>query len=271
MNNIKYYEEMLQKNENIENDNELQWDMRAFNFNLAQQNDKTEFSKKTLEFLKEKNIIQNSTVLDIGGGSGRYAIPFSSLAKSVTISDISKNMLELAQENAKKENITNIYFQKNNWSNKNFNVKDEKVKFDLVFAAMCPALRTPEGIYNMIELSKRYCLINQFVKDTDTFTEYLLKETGLEREHHPHNDRNIVYSTFNILWLRGYNPEIKYLYSSRTFEISSYEIKQKYKYLITRISENTEFNVDNLIEKYLNIYSNKITTDVILAMILWKV
>ncbi|WP_068268452.1 class I SAM-dependent methyltransferase [Caviibacter abscessus] len=268
--NIKYYEDNLQKNENFGIKIEEKWDLKADSFNLAQQNDKTEFATKTLKFLKEKNIIQNANVLDIGGGSGRYAIPFAKYAKHVVVTDISQNMLYLASENAKKENILNISFRKSVWDKENIN-SSENEKFDLVFAAMCPALRTPQGLYNMIKSSKKYCLINQFVKDTDTFVEYILSETGLKREHHPHNDRNIIYSTFNILWLHGYNPEINYLYSNITFETNFFEIEEKYKSLLIRIENETNFDVNKLIEKYLNVYSNKITTDVVMANILWDI
>lgn len=264
---IKYYEEHLQKNEKSEIDLEQKWDARAFNFNMMQQIDKTGFPDKTVEFLKDKNIIQDAKILDIGGGSGRYAIPFSKYAKQIVVTDISQNMLDLAKENAEKEKILNISFQKSIWNEKEY----EGEKFDLVFAAMCPALRTPRGLTNMIRASKKYCLINQFVKDTDTFTEYVLNETKLEREHHPHNDRNIIYSTFNILWLDGYNPEIKYIYSNRTFEIDYSYIKEKYKYLLGRIDQSTEYTSDEIIRKYLSIYSNKITTDVMMAMILWEI
>ena len=65
----------------------------------------TEFAvtKKALsEFLP----VSPAKVLDIGGGPGRYAIHLSKEGYLVSIADVSKDSLELAQEKAQEEGIT---------------------------------------------------------------------------------------------------------------------------------------------------------------------
>lgn len=51
-----------------------------------------------------------NTVLDFGCGTGRLVIPFAKRSESVVGLDVSKDMLAIAQSNAKKHNLNNIRF-----------------------------------------------------------------------------------------------------------------------------------------------------------------
>jgi ubiquinone/menaquinone biosynthesis C-methylase UbiE len=65
----------------------------------------TEIELKTiLKFVNFKNKI----ILDVGGGSGRLAIPLSKLAKKIFVIDPEKEMLEQLKVKVKKNNIENI-------------------------------------------------------------------------------------------------------------------------------------------------------------------
>ncbi len=52
----------------------------------------------------------NSSLLDLGGGSGQWAMRFSRLVKSVTLVEFSQGMLDLAKKLSLDENIDNIHF-----------------------------------------------------------------------------------------------------------------------------------------------------------------
>lgn len=263
----EYYKHLLEKNNSQEIDAENMWDTRAESFNKAQQNDKTGFAKNVTKLLEEKNILKGKDVLDIGGGSGRYALEFSQFAKSITVTDISKNMLDLALENAKKQDINNIYVEKLDFENANIKELGLYKKFDLSFASMCPALRTVKGLENMIKTSKKYCVINQFVKDTDNFRQNILSKTGLKDDYHPHNDSDVTNALFNLLWLKGYNPEIRYLKSSLNISLTKDEVNLKYQKLLERVEKHTSFKK----EDFLKNETFEIVTDTILAVILWEV
>ena len=263
----EYYKNLLEKNNSKEIDAENMWDTRAQSFNKAQQNDKTDFANNVTKLLKDKQILNGKNVLDIGGGSGRYALYFSQFAKSITVTDISKNMLDLTLENAKKQDIDNIYVDKLDFENANIKELGLYKKFDLSFSSMCPALRTVKGLENMIKTSKKYCVINQFVKDTDNFIQNILSKTGLKDEYHPHNDRDVTNALFNLLWLKGYNPEIRYLKSSINMRLTKDEVNLKYKKLLERVEKNTSFKK----EDFLINETFEIITDTILAVILWEV
>lgn len=263
----EYYKYLLEKNNSQEIDAENMWDTRAESFNKAQQNDKTGFAKNVTKLLEEKGILKGKDVLDIGGGSGRYALEFSQFAKSITVTDISKNMLDLALENAKKQDINNIYIEKLDFENANIKELGLYKKFDLSFSSMCPALRTVKGLENMIKTSKKYCVINQFVKDTDNFRQNILTKTGLKDDYHPHNDGDVTNALFNLLWLKGYNPEIRYLKSSINMSLTKDEVNLKYQKLLERVEKHTSFTK----EDFLTNETFEIVTDTILAVILWEV
>lgn len=263
----EYYKYLLEKNNSQEIDAENMWDTRAESFNKAQQNDKTGFAKNVTKLLEEKDILKGKDVLDIGGGSGRYALEFSQFAKSITVTDISKNMLDLALENAKKQDINNIYIEKLDFENANIKELGLYKKFDLSFSSMCPALRTVKGLENMIKTSKKYCVINQFVKDTDNFRQNILTKTGLKDDYHPHNDGDVTNALFNLLWLKGYNPEIRYLKSSINMSLTKDEVNLKYQKLLERVEKHTSFTK----EDFLTNETFEIVTDTILAVILWEV
>lgn len=61
-----------------------------------------------LKFLPKKRI----RILDAGGGIGRFAIPLAKKSYDITLSDISKEMLDKAKNIAKKNKIKNINFIK---------------------------------------------------------------------------------------------------------------------------------------------------------------
>lgn len=57
-----------------------------------------------LEFIL-KSIDSNVTVLDIGAGDGRWAIPLARIARSVTAVEPDEDMLDILRENAKTEQL----------------------------------------------------------------------------------------------------------------------------------------------------------------------
>jgi 2-polyprenyl-3-methyl-5-hydroxy-6-metoxy-1,4-benzoquinol methylase len=56
-----------------------------------------------------------STVLDVGGGAGRYALPMALRAKHVTVVDPSPSMLDALKRSADEADITNVSAVSANW------------------------------------------------------------------------------------------------------------------------------------------------------------
>lgn len=247
------------------------WDVRAQEFNINQKNDKTRFPDKVTALLNEKNILSGADVLDVGGGSGRYAIPFASYAHSVTLTDLSYNMLQNAEANAKEAGFNNLNFVKMEWTNAEIKALEWEKKFDLVFASMCPAVRSLRGLENMSLASKGYCLINQFVYDNDSVCEYLDSELKIKKGISPHNDRKAVQGFFNVLWMDGYEPEIGYLKFNEETEIDINEAISNYSIKYDQILKEKNKDIAELLSKLVKDGKIKVVTKKIVATILWHV
>lgn len=250
---------------------EENWDTRAEYFNMAQQKDRSGFAEKVTSILKERGILTGATVVDIGGGSGRYALPFAAHAAHVTVTDISSKMLELAKTNAESQGLTNLSYVKTEWETADLSNLNGNKKFDLAFASMCPAVRSPEGFSKMLEVSKGFCVMNQFITDTDSLSDYLMQELDGKPTFDPHNDRDIVNAVFNLLWMEGYEPEIRYL---RQNEEASYTIDEafgKYAGRYEQVALSKGLNLKDLIAKYASKDVVQVKSKTTLAMILWQV
>ncbi|WRS28673.1 class I SAM-dependent methyltransferase [Oscillospiraceae bacterium MB08-C2-2] len=266
-----FFEEMLSRNYQGTPEVEEKWDARAKHFNLSQQKDRSGLAEKVTNILKEWGILAGAAVLDIGGGSGRYAIPFAEHAEHVTVTDISSNMLELAKNNAQTHGLTNLSYVKTQWESADISALNWNRKFDLSFASMCPAVRSPEGLRKMSEVSKGFCLMNQFITGRDLLSDYLIKELGIKRSHDPHNDRVTVQAVFNLLWLEGYEPEVTYLRQEDKSTYTIGEAIEQYERRYAPEAQSKGFDLKNLIAKYAQGDVVKVSSKSTLAMILWKV
>lgn len=265
------YEKMLHNDQKDYETMEAFWNARAKQFNRIQQEEKSGFVDQVLAVLSKKKILPGAKVLDVGGGSGRYAIPFASQAEMVTVTDLSSNMLELAEKNAGEAGFGNMQFKKMEWSNADIAAIGWGKNYDLVFASMCPAVHSIKGLKNMSLASKKYCVLNQFIKDTDSVSEYLAEALELPKNNNPHNDRDSVQGFFNLLWLDGYEPEIRYLRMKDEAEISDLEAAsfyaERYKEAIEKYDTDIETLLQPLkIQNKINVVKEKTA-----AMILWEV
>lgn len=265
------YEKMLLNHCIKEEDAEKKWDARAEHFNMAQQKDNSGFAEKVITFLKERDILENAEVLDIGGGSGRYALPFAVNAQHVTVMDISTNMLKLAHNNAKRDGLTNLSYVKLDWAAADLLDLKWNKKFDITFASMCPAIHSNEGINKMSQASKGYCLINQFITDTDSLSDYLNNALDIQKSYHPHNNRNMVQAIFNILWLEGFEPEIKYIKQTKETSYTTEEAFKLYAGQFEVLAKNKGVELKSLISDYSTQDVFQVNRKITLAMILWKV
>lgn len=69
---------------------------------------KTERSKATAEQCKKVPLHENKNLLDVGGGTGLLSVHLRDCFDSITIADMSEEMLRVAQEKIEEANISNI-------------------------------------------------------------------------------------------------------------------------------------------------------------------
>lgn len=88
---------------------------------------KIERSKATAEQCKNVPLHENKSLLDVGGGTGLLSVHLRDCFDSITIADMSKEMLRVAQEKIEEAKISNI---------KTFTVKDDISEISDTFSAI---------------------------------------------------------------------------------------------------------------------------------------
>lgn len=189
---------------------EIAWDARADRFNEYQKSNPSLVEEQVISFLEDALSLKEARILDIGGGSGRYALPLARRAKEVVMTDFSAKMLMHAKNNAAEAGLDNIRFEKLDWSEANVSDLCREGAFDLVFASMCPPLRREAEFEKMMAASRGHCFINQFIYDKDSVGSFLDRRLGIVREFDPHNDRESLSRFFNEIFKRGFDPQIRY-------------------------------------------------------------
>jgi SAM-dependent methyltransferase len=130
------------------------WDKRAkqFNESVMQHREHAEKQIASLDLKPEY------TVLDVGAGTGRLAIPIAKRVKTVTAIDQSKGMLACLQENMKKEGVTNIVSVNKRWEDVEVGVDIEP--HDVVMAChSLGMLDIQEAVAKMDAASRKYVYI----------------------------------------------------------------------------------------------------------------
>ncbi|EHQ89732.1 class I SAM-dependent methyltransferase [Desulfosporosinus youngiae] len=266
-----YYEQLLNKFKRNSEEAEAHWDARAEQFNSRQQMD-TGYTDQMISFLLKKGLVSGgSSVLDIGCGSGRYSIPLARTVQKVTALDISTKMLDYLKFNAENTGLKNIEGLKLDWADLDLKEMDFQNRFDLVFAAMCPGIKSQKSLEKMSQASRNYCLIAQFIETKDGLAELIKGVLGSSNNSHdPHNDRNSVYAIFNLLWLQGLEPEITYLLEKGELDFTVEEALQHYERWLQNASASQKFAVKDMILDIAEEGMVKVTHHSTLALILWK-
>lgn len=184
------------------------WNHRAEEFNCVGADKKKDKEKLVLiEFLISKGFIdENSNVLDIGCGPGKYAVEFAKRACSVTGTDISPEMLKYAKQNAELQKLNNVKFLNSPWQTLDIDKLSWNKKFDLVFASMTPAINSADALLKMMKASKKHCFMSGFVYRKDSLRDEIYKKLNF----HNKNRISSIYCAFNILWNMKIYPEITY-------------------------------------------------------------
>jgi SAM-dependent methyltransferase len=97
----------------------------------------------------------DSTVLDIGAGTGAWTVLLARRVRQVTAVDLSEAMLKAMQENLVAEGITNVKTVQGAWPD----VSVEPHDFALCFHAMYGCLDLPAFIARMVACTRRMCFL----------------------------------------------------------------------------------------------------------------
>ena len=117
--------------------------------------------ERTEKQISKMELNPDYTVLDIGSGPGRLAIPIAKEVKMVTALDPSKGMLAYLQENMKKEDVKNITYINKRWEDIKLGVDIDP--HDVVIAShSLGMLDIQEALAKTDAASKRYVYLFTF-------------------------------------------------------------------------------------------------------------
>lgn len=182
------------------------WDERAEDFEIKElpSAENNEF----LRYLYEKARPDRSmSALDIGCGGGKYSLALAKDVREVAGTDVSGRMLEAARRYARKEQLSNVNFYKEDWQTADIDALGFRGRFDLVFAHMTPAIADYGTLDKMNACAKGHCFLVKPARREDAVQDAAFLRAGLlGREQLD----EAVMNTFAYLWLKGYEPELSY-------------------------------------------------------------
>ena len=216
-----------------------------------------------------ENILSpTSTVLDIGAGTGKYAIEFARHGANVHAIDLGGDSLNYLRKKASSEDLSEkIVTEQVLWED----FQSDK-KFDVSFCSMCPAIADLEQLERMENVTNDTCCIITIGKGSYDFHRRNLltkleskKKLGFLSE---------VSNYYNLLYNLGKNPNVKSYYEKTREELPLENAIARYKIYMKIFSDDTEYT-DKLVEEYFIANNeNGIVTDFgaySTALIYWKV
>jgi SAM-dependent methyltransferase len=133
------------------------WERKACEYPLPFERGTAERSAIVMDIMTRKGLIlEGSSVLDIGCGTGAFTIPFASCGLRVAAVDISEGMVSRLMEVAQLLNINNINPERSGWAD--FNARANERAFDVVFCGFSAAVESEEDIVKMERCSRRWCV-----------------------------------------------------------------------------------------------------------------
>ena len=150
----------------------------------------------------------DTTVLDIGSGSGHYSIALAPHAGKILGIDISGNMVGHANDLALRHGADNVSFIQKDWSAMSSDDSIVKDGFDIVFAHMTPGVGDADDFTRMIDACNGHLFMTKPVRRCNPLAEGIW---GLFDMDAPvmSSDKEMAYA-FILGWQRGYNPEFFY-------------------------------------------------------------
>lgn len=187
------------------------WDRRAEEFNKRVMKHRDKAEKQVAQL----GLQPHETVLDVGAGTGRLAIPMAKIARSVTALDQSGGMLSCLKENMKSEGIFNIQCIQKSWQDVGL---DEIPAHDVVLSSNSLGVYDlADALVKMDRLAKRAVYIFTFTDHNrdDGFREFLMNEKRPQNVFQPAGYLMI----YNLLGDIGIYADIK---------IQAWESKEHY-------------------------------------------
>ena len=221
------------------------WDRGAEEYSDTIKRDGFKYGEQMIHVLK--SIIKpDFEVLDIGAGPGTLAIPLAKLVDRVVALDPSKGMLNVLNESAVEEGLSNIETLNKTWQE----VDDSEIResFDLVITSNVLWQFDDIGkqLRRVHDASRRYYCVILHAGLTDDLDREMWSRI-MNEEYNFGIDYIYIY---NILYTRGIYANVNVIDSAYTFEKSVNDAIDYYEYLFDLYTEITP-RIKRMIKDYI--------------------
>jgi SAM-dependent methyltransferase len=158
------------------------WEMKAKKYPLPfDKGSLLEATENIIAIMKKRGVmLSGKRVLDIGCGTGTFALPLAHEASSVTGLDISETMLAMFNELVVKYNITNVDAVHASWRDLDITAQGFEKTFDIVLTAMSMAVMDKDDLTKMEQCSRQWCVyVGWGHKRKNSLMEEVFKEHGM--------------------------------------------------------------------------------------------
>lgn len=209
-----------------------------------------------------------STILDIGAGTGSWAILLSPHVHKVTAIDSSAAMIQVMQENLHTEDITNVQVIQGTWPD----VEVEPHDFALCSHAMYASADLPTFVHQIERITRRTIFLLMRAPTVDG----IMAEAATRIWGHPYDSPNFQVA-YNALLQMGIFPNVLMEnsglwkpWASASLQDAFIEMKRRFR--LEQISEHDDFLID-LLRRRLTLVEGKYEwiSNVRSALVYWNI
>lgn len=165
------------------------WDDFAAAYYAGEQASQVPCVAAVIAYLQAQNLLppKNELLLDLGGGTGRFALPLAQLGVKVAVADFSAAMLAiLRQRRSALAQPDRLILQQTSWQA----LVKSGHQYPVVFMSMLPAV-APVDLLTISQLATERLLILRLVRVDDEFFTPLLNDLDLPPER-PEADQALM-------------------------------------------------------------------------------
>lgn len=164
----------------------------------------------TVAYLRQRGALTaGGAVADVGCGPGRFAAGFAAVCGRVLGIDLSPRMTAHAERYADSLGLRNVRFMACDFRELDIEAARLSKAFDLVVASITPAVSRLSDLERLMRMSRRWCFCTHIVGGYHELESRMAVELfgqAARRGWQPHR----AYALFNLLFLSGYWPEVRY-------------------------------------------------------------
>ncbi|MFW8564649.1 class I SAM-dependent methyltransferase [Orrella sp. 11846] len=185
---------------------EKTWDRRAAEVSRFTVSD-DDFAMGVLERHQD---LKDVRVLDISFGAGRYLAEFLRRGAQISGIEISSGMIKHAIENLQKLGLSFNPADLHHlpWQQVDLKQLGWQEAFDLVFLYMTPAISSVEMLDKVLAASRHGVYVTLYAHREDRLLIELQDHFELPRQAVGAKNTHDIYDLFNLLYLKGYSPEV---------------------------------------------------------------